>query len=161
MPTAPALSPLALALGRVPSGLYIVATSSPEGPAGFLGSFVQQVAFDPPAVCVAVARERAQLAALRASGRFAVSILERGSNALVGRFVRRPPPGTTPFDGLELRATGAGDPVLADALAWLSCRLSGEQAIGDHVVLFGTVVEGALAREGEPAVHVRRNGLAY
>jgi flavin reductase (DIM6/NTAB) family NADH-FMN oxidoreductase RutF len=47
------------------------------------------------------------------------------------------------------------------ALAWLECRLTGEHATGDHVIVFGTVEHGGLLRAGDPAVHLRKNGLAY
>ena len=46
--------PLAQALGRIPSGLFLVTTELGGAPLGFLGSFVMQVGFDPPTVCVAV-----------------------------------------------------------------------------------------------------------
>jgi flavin reductase (DIM6/NTAB) family NADH-FMN oxidoreductase RutF len=51
--------------------------------------------------------------------------------------------------------------VLSSALAWLECALEGEHETGDHVVVFGRVTDGRLVREGEPTVHLRKNGLAY
>ena len=46
----PADPPLARALGRIPSGLYIVSTVRDGRPVGFLGSFVMQMGFEPPTV---------------------------------------------------------------------------------------------------------------
>ena len=64
------------ALGRLASGLFIVTTRDERGqPMGFLGSFVQQVSLDPPTVMVAVAKGREHLDAIRAAGRFGVSVL--------------------------------------------------------------------------------------
>ena len=51
--------------------------------------------------------------------------------------------------------------ILADALAWVDCRVTGEYATADHVVLFGEVSEAAVLREGDSSVHLRRNGLSY
>ncbi len=51
--------------------------------------------------------------------------------------------------------------MLLDALAWIDCRLQGEYDAGDHVVLFGEVVDGRVVREGDPSVHLRKSGLSY
>lgn len=154
-------SPLAQALGRIPTGLYIVTTLQDGRPLGFVGSFLMQVGFAPPVLSVAVAKEREHLAAIRAHGRFAVSILDGASQGLMSPFFRRHEPGTSPFDRLAQRATPGGLPVLADALAWLDCRVTGEFAAGDHVVVFGEIEHGELLRAGDPAIHLRKNGLGY
>jgi flavin reductase (DIM6/NTAB) family NADH-FMN oxidoreductase RutF len=154
-------SSIARALGRVPSGLFIVTTARERQPSGFLGSFVMQMGFVPPTVCIAVGNSRPQLAEIRAAGRFAVSILDAKSRGLMTPFLRKLEAGESPFDGLQLATTSSGLPVLADALAWLDCRVSGEHSTGDHVVVFGEVTAGELLREGEPSTHVRRNGLSY
>ncbi|MBL8863593.1 MAG: flavin reductase family protein [Planctomycetes bacterium] len=159
--TRPEPTPLARALGRLPSGVYVVTSRRGAAPVGFVGSFVQQVAFEPPTVVLAVGQERDQLPDLRATGRFALSVLGTGDQALMSPFLKRLAPGATPFDGLALERTGSGLVVLAASLAWLDCRIEGERAAGDHVVLFGVVEEAALNHEGDPRVHVRRNGLSY
>jgi flavin reductase (DIM6/NTAB) family NADH-FMN oxidoreductase RutF len=154
-------TPFARALGRIPSGLFVVTARHAGEPLGFVASFVQQVGFQPPTLSVAVARERSHLAAIRAAGAFAVSILDPASEKLMGRFFKKHAPGEGPFDGLAVTDASSGSPVLDEALAWLDCRLAGEHELADHVVLFGEVVAGALAREGDPSVHLRRNGLSY
>lgn len=152
---------LARALGRIPSGLFIVTTLRAGRPEGLLGSFVMQASLAPPMLTVAVGQGRPFLADLRAAGRFAVSVLDARSRKAMAPFARRQPEGETPFEGLEIAHTASGLPVLAAALAWVECRVTGEHPAGDHVVLFGEVVDGRLARDGEPHVHVRKNGLNY
>jgi flavin reductase (DIM6/NTAB) family NADH-FMN oxidoreductase RutF len=154
-------TPLALALGRIPTGLYIVTARDGERDIGFVGSLVMQVGFEPPVVCVAIGVDRPHLAAVRASKHFALCVLDKGTEKLMGRFFKPHPPGKSAFDGLAHHRAGRGSPVLDDALAWLECKLVGEHATGDHVVVFGEVLEGGLAREGDPAIHLRKNGLAY
>ncbi|MEM6568704.1 MAG: flavin reductase family protein [Planctomycetota bacterium] len=149
------------ALGRVPSGLFIVTTLDERGqPMGFLGSFVQQVGLDPPTVCVAISTEREHLDAVRASGRFAVSILGDGDKGLMKPFFKKPEDGS-PFDDVAHGAGPGGTPVLEDALSWVECRVAGEHHAGDHVVVFGVVEAGERRRDGEPMIHVRKNGLRY
>ncbi|MBK7878719.1 MAG: flavin reductase family protein [Planctomycetes bacterium] len=157
----PEPDPLARALGRIPSGLYIVTTLVDGQPQGFLASFVMQASLAPPIVSVSVGRDRPILAELRRSGRFAVSILDADSKKSMAAFTRRLGAGESPFDRLQVATTPAGLPVLAEALAWFECRLASEHATGDSVIVFGEVVAGSLTREGEPHVHVRRNGLSY
>lgn len=157
----PDLSPLALALGRIPTGLYVVTTRGRGRPLGFVGSFVMQVGFEPPILSVAIARGREHLSAIRERGRFAVSVLDGASQDLMGPFFKRHGPGQSPFDQVEFLDSPGGLPVLADALAWLECRVTGEHETGDHVVLFGEVVDGRLAREGDPAIRLRKDGLGY
>jgi len=159
MTTAP--SPLAQALGRIPTGLYVVTTLAEGRPLGFVGSLLMQVGFVPPSVCVAVANGRDHLAAIRNRGRFAISVLDGASQNLMGAFFKRYPPGASPFDALEHRPSPTGLPLLGAALAWFECKVSGEHATGDHVVLFGTVEHGECLRDGEPAVRLRTNGLDY
>jgi flavin reductase (DIM6/NTAB) family NADH-FMN oxidoreductase RutF len=156
------LSDLARALGRIPTGLYVAATRTGGAPVGFVASLLVQTGFDPPTVALAVARARPHLAALRASQRFAVSILDAQSRGLMGAFFKAYPPGRGPFDQVENDAAPGGSPVLRGALAWLECEVSGEyDGGGDHVVLFARVTHGRVARPGDPAVHLRKNGLDY
>jgi flavin reductase (DIM6/NTAB) family NADH-FMN oxidoreductase RutF len=151
---------LAAALGRVPSGLFVVATRLAGRDIGFVGSFIQQVGFAPPTVMVAIASGREHLAGARASGRFTVSVLGEGDRGLMRPFFKPPLEGS-PFDQLATSTTATGGVVLAEALAWLDCRVVGEHTAGDHVVVFGVVEAGARNRDGAPLVHMRRNGLAY
>ena len=157
----PAPSPLAQALGRIPTGLYVVTTLAGGRPLGFVGSLLMQVGFEPPSVCIAIAKSREHLAAIRAHGRFAVSVLDDASQGLMGAFFKRHEPGRSPFDGLEHRPSPAGLPLLGGALAWIECRVSGEHPTGDHVVVFGTVEHGECLRGGDPAIRLRKDGLDY
>lgn len=157
----PELSPLALALGRIPTGLYIVSAREGPRPIGFVGSFVMQVGLEPPVVCVAVGRSRGPLEALRAGKHFGLSVLDPQSGGLMKHFFKKPTEGASVWDGLAHSEAPGGSPVLDDALAWLECLVCGEHALADHVVLFGEVVAGELRRAGDPSIHLRKSGLGY
>jgi flavin reductase (DIM6/NTAB) family NADH-FMN oxidoreductase RutF len=154
-------SPLSRALGRIPSALWVVSSLRAGAPVGFVGSLVQQVGFSPPMLCLAVAKEREPLHDLRACRRFSLSLLDASSRSRMGAFLKRPAPGVSPYDGLALGRTPAGLPFLAEGLAWFDCRIVSEHESGDHVVVFAEVEAAATLREGEPHVHLRRDGLAY
>ena len=155
------ISPLAQALGRMPTGLYIVSTLDGDSALGFLGSFVMQASIEVPQVSVAVGQGREHLAAIKKSGRFAISILDAGSQKSMGAFFKKYEGGESAFDHVEHKPSPAGLPVLTESLAWFECEFSGEFDAGDHVVVFGKVVAGEQLHEGEPSIHLRKNGLGY
>lgn len=153
---------LGAALGRIPSGLFIVTTVDERGqPMGFLGSFVQQMAIDPPTVAVAISPEREHLAAIRSARRFGISVLGEEDKGLMKPFFKKPEDGS-PFDDVDHSMSEEGGvPYLDGALAWLDCRMAGEHNAGDHVVVFGVVESGSKSRDGSPLIHTRKNGLRY
>ena len=63
----------------MPCGLYIVTTRLSGAPVGFLGSFVMQVGFEPPTMCVAFGKDRDHLAGVRVCGSFALSVIDKES----------------------------------------------------------------------------------
>lgn len=158
----PQLSAIAQALGRIPSGLFIVTTTGDSGTTGFVASLVQQVGFDPPTIAIAVSSERGPFQAIHENGRFSLSLLDKPSSGLMGRFFGKLEDGETPFDGQQMHITATGSSVFSDALAWYDCKLQeSEYNNGDHHVLFGVVEEAGLSHEGEPLIHLRKNGLGY
>ena len=95
---------------------------------------------------------------MRDSGRFAISILDAESSGLMKPFFGKD---GDPFDQVDHTRLDSGSTVLDGALAWLDCRVAGEHSTGDHVVVFGVVEGASLQREGEPKIHLRKNGLGY
>src|SRR4051812_36801885 len=77
-PRPPELSGLSQALGRVPSGLYILTACRDGKATGMLASWVQQAGFDPPMVTVAVNRDRYVGDWIAHSGRFALNQVATG-----------------------------------------------------------------------------------
>ena len=62
------LDGFAAALGRIPSGLFIVSWRAADADRGMLASWVMQSGFEPPLVSVAVGTSRDLLAVVRAGG---------------------------------------------------------------------------------------------
>jgi flavin reductase (DIM6/NTAB) family NADH-FMN oxidoreductase RutF len=150
---------LARALGRVPSGLFVVSAGGGGEVLGVLASWVQQAGFAPPALTVALRAGRAILERIRADGTFCVSILRDDDRANLARFARGDEAGA--FAGAKTAIAGNGVPYLADSHAMLACRLRGEAAWSDHVIVCGEVLEGRRHDDASPRVHVRENGLSY
>jgi flavin reductase (DIM6/NTAB) family NADH-FMN oxidoreductase RutF len=152
---------LASALGRIPSGLFIVTIRHGRSETGMLASWVQQCSFDPPQVTMAVNAQRPFLPWLAVDAPFTVNVLSEGQKHLVAHFGRGFAPGEAAFNGIELVKVPEGAPALAEALAYLDCRVTALVPAGDHVVVVGRVVAGEVRHDGRPSVHVRRSGMHY
>lgn len=152
---------LAGALGRIPSGLFIVTTGRGEEATGFLASFLQQCAFAPPTVVMAVKGERPIVPLLRQTGWFCVSIIPEGNSELLRHFAKGFTPGAKPLAGLKTADSAQGVPYLLECPAHLVCRLGSELPIGDHVLFCGEAVDGEVRGAERPWIHLRKNGLNY
>lgn len=149
------------ALGRIPSGLFVLTVRVGGADTGMLASWVQQCSFDPPQVSVALRKGRDVLDGLADGAGFVVNVVPEGGKALVGHFGKGFGPGEPAFDGLEVRRVGDFPPVVLAAHAWLGCRVVGRCDAGDHVLVVGRVEAGGVLADGKPTVHVRKNGLRY
>ena len=148
------------ALGRVPSGLFILTIRHGDAETGMLASWVQQCSFDPPQLTVAVKRERDLAAWLTEGAAFTVNVLDDTQTDMIVHFGRGFAAGEPAFTGLEVERTEHG-PVLSEALACLACRVAARCAAGDHDLIVGRVVGGRMLGEGQPMIHVRKSGLHY
>lgn len=152
---------LAAALGRVPSGLYVLTAGTGAAETGMLASWVQQCSFDPPQVTVAVNTQREVLEALTIGAPFVLNVLPEGGKALVAYFGKGFATGEPAFTGLDVRRDSDAPPVLLAAHAYLVCRVAARVEAGDHALLIARVEAGAVLHDGKPTVHVRKNGLRY
>lgn len=152
---------LASALGRIPSGLFVLTARKDGAETGMLASWVQQCSFQPPQITVAIKSDRYLLAWLGDGAAFTLNILDASQTDMIVHFGRGFGPGDAAFEGLDIERDGAGGPVLSEALAYLKCRVAGSCRAGDHVLLIAQVVAGRLLGDGQPMVHVRKSGCHY
>lgn len=152
---------VARALGRIPSGLFVVTAGQGEATQGMLASWVQQAGFTPPAITLALKEERAILPQIRTAPSFCIAILPAEAKDLLRFFAPGVGPGLAAFHGVELAIAPDGTPYPRNCLAWMSCRPIAEARFSDHVLIGAEVVAGDRLAEAAPFVHVRRNGLSY
>lgn len=152
---------LAGALGRVPSGLFIVTASQGESETGMLASWVQQCAFKPPHITMAIQKDRPILPWLSKDSFFTVNVLDDSQTDMIGHFGRGYDLGEPAFKGLEIERLGQGGPVLREALAYLLCRVKDRYAVDDHNLYVGEVIGGRVLNDGHPMIHVRKSGFHY
>ena len=72
------------------------------------------------------------------------------------------PDNDSPFAGLELDENEHSIPQLAEALAFLACRITGKIEGGDHTIYAAEVIDGILNDDAcQPMVRIRKNGFQY
>jgi len=153
---------LSQALGRIPSGIYILTVRYEEHSTGMLASWVQQAGFEPPTLSVAVRRDRYVAKWIESSRRFTLNQVAKGNKNLVRHFGRGFEPGAPAFEGLELLDEASGNPVLASAMAFLDTEVLSSCLSGDHQIFLSRIVGGRILNsDSEPMIHVRHNGFHY
>jgi flavin reductase (DIM6/NTAB) family NADH-FMN oxidoreductase RutF len=152
---------LSAALGRIPSGLFVLTARQGEVETGMLASWVQQCSFEPPQISVAVQRGRDIAGWLTAAAGFTINILDDTQTDMIVHFGKGFRLDELAFIDLEVEHLDHAGPVLREALAYLECRVVQRFAAGDHDLVIGRVVRGELLAEGHPMVHIRKSGSHY
>lgn len=158
--SSPASDDIATALGRVPSGCCILTAKHENQSTGMLASWVQQAAFEPPSISVAVKKDRPIETLIDASGLFALNVIGENPGAMFKHFGKGFKPGEPAFDGVACRETEAGF-VLDACIAHIECKVMGKHPAGDHWLYIGQVVNAGGDPDAKPYVHLRKNGLNY
>ena len=155
-----------LAMGRIPSGRFVLTAASGDKRVGILVSFVQQACLNPPMVTVAIAKGRAIMPLISESRQFGLCQLADDDKMLLRKFkaYNDAPVKDDPFLGTRLiRGVLPKLPILASSLAYLECVLVSHMDIeGDHNLFVGAVRGGSLlAPDKQPYVRLRDTGHDY
>lgn len=153
----------AWAVGKIPSGLFIVTARSGSGDRdGFLGSWIQQVSFEPLLITMAIKAGRPFFDILQAEGRFCVNIIGKENGGALKPFWGAYKPGEDALAQVPHRVTTRGSMVLDGAMGALECRVREILKPGDHHLVIGEVEEAlTLKPEDKPMTHIRPSGLDY
>jgi len=156
-------SDLDKAIGRISGGLYIITAQQGELKGAMLASWVSQASFEPLGLSIAVAKDRAIESLMQVGDSFVLNVLEEGNyQALMKHFLKRFPPGADRFAGIDTRTAENGSPILADALAYLECKVVSRMECSDHWVVYSEVTNGRVSNpDGLTAVHHRKVGNYY
>lgn len=150
------------ALGKVPSGVFVLTVGTGADAVAMLASWVQQAAFDPPAITVAVSKDRHVGAALKQHRLFALSVVAEGDKQLMKKYARGINAGEDSFAGIRTAETPGGVTYPADALAYMECEVITVCDFGgDHELFVACVRDGRVLTDGTSFVHLRGNGFHY
>lgn len=138
-------------IGHFASGVTVITTELDGEPLGTTASAVSSLSLEPPMLLACLKSDSATRAAVAATGRFAVNILNDRQAALATRFATK---GPDKFDGVEVLTGRTGLPLLAGALAHLECAVAEEVVGGTHSVFLGEAL-AAVAADGRPLAYFR------
>ncbi len=136
-------------MGHFATGVTVVTARNNGEIQGMTANAVTSLSLNPPLVLVAVDKTAAMHAALTASRHFALNILSESQENLSRRFAMR---GPKEVNDLTWITASSGAPVLADALAWVDCRLAEILPGGDHDIFIGEILAGD-SRDGLPLLY--------
>lgn len=154
---------LQLALGKVPSGLFILSIGHDERAFGMLVSWVQQAGFDPPSLTVALRRDRPVVEHATRAGAFTLSQIPEGGKSLLRHFARGSTGDESIFQGVRTQPISCSVGIVPEgAMTYLDLQITGHVDSGDHRILLATVTQGAiLDSAAAPMVHIRKSGSHY
>ncbi len=151
------------AVGRIIGSIGVVTTQATGRHQGILASWVSQASFSPPGIMLAIPTQFDAYGLAKQNQAFVLNLLQEG------RSVRRhfdpqplPEDGDSPFTLLEHYSAQNGCLILAEALAYLECRVQSWSDTGDHVLIYATVQAGqVLQSNGITAMRHRKSGGQY
>jgi flavin reductase (DIM6/NTAB) family NADH-FMN oxidoreductase RutF len=157
---------LADVMAEMPYGLYIVGSHAADGePNGMMADWVMQVSFAPRLVAVSFENDAHTLENIRDAGAFTINLLGADHDGMeLARGFAEPYLNTKvasrgattkarahrKLTGLAYARTSRGCPVLDSAFAWMECEAQHFYPVGDHTLVVGRVVDGAVLRDVEP-----------
>ncbi|WP_051338627.1 flavin reductase [Streptomyces flavidovirens] len=145
-------------LARWPSGVGIITTAGRDGLRhGMTASSFSSVSLDPPLVLVCLDRRIRSHELVARHGVFAVNVLGRDHIGLGRRFAGLTPGVTDRFAEGDWLPGATGSPVLADATAWVDCRVRHAYPGGDHTIFVGEVIAAGVPRITSPLLFHSRS----
>ncbi len=129
---------------RITAGVYVVGVAEGKRRNAFTAAWLTQVSFDPLLLALSLNPGHASYPLLVGGGGFTVSVLSRDQLPLARHFGTRSARETDKLAGVPWRPGRTGAPILAEAVAWLECRLTQRFPAGDHEIVIGLAEAGEL-----------------
>ena len=141
------------ALQHLTTGLVIVGSRG-DGDAlnAMTANWVIQTSFHPPMVAVAIEKDAHTRTLIDQGKVFSINIVRAGpdAEALVGKFVKPAQRAGNKLEDEPFTTADTGAPILANALSWVDCRVTGQLDTGDHILYAGEVIAAGTHGEGTP-----------
>lgn len=134
-------------MGRFPTGVTVVSTRSPYGVRLMTANSFTSLSLEPLLVLVCIELSARFHPAVMAAGEWGVSVLAADQEPLSRLFASRGTD-TGPLTVPHRIGPLTGAPLLDGAVAQLECRTVAQHPGGDHTILIGSVLDGAMTREG-------------
>ena len=137
------------AISMFATGVTVITTRGPDGPAGMTASAVCSLSLEPVQLLVCISNRLPTHNILAETGRFAVNVLGETQASLARHFAT---PQDDKFKGIGMREEG-GVPILTAAIATFVCELGERFPGGDHTIFIGRVVHLDHVEDASPLVY--------
>ncbi len=130
-------------------GVYVVSTLDGERPTGCIANSAMQITSTPATIAVSINHDNYTNGCIEKTGKFAISILSEESNpALIGTFGFQSGKDVNKFDGVEA-VQSEGLSVVADACAYIVCKVIDKMETATHTVFLGEVMDADVLKKEE------------
>ena len=131
-------------------GVYIISTLDGERPTGCVANSVMQITSSPATIAVSMNHDNYTNSCIEKSGKFVISILsEQSAPGLIGTFGFQSGKEVDKFDGVEA-IKKEGISVVADACAYVVCKVIDKMETSTHTVFLGEVIDADVLKNEEP-----------
>jgi flavin reductase (DIM6/NTAB) family NADH-FMN oxidoreductase RutF len=142
--------------------LWLVTAQAGARRGGLIATFVSSASLvaDLPRMLIGLAKQHHTWELIEQSDAFALHLFGEDHLDWVWRFGLASGGTVDKLDGLAVSAGASGSPRLAEALAWLDCRVEARLDTGDRTIYLAEVIDGAKPRPGQPLTAQRLLALA-
>jgi len=144
------------AIRKIKNGVFVITFSLDGINYGLTTAWINRASFKPNMIMASIGRNRKGYNELLDCEIFCVNILGDVSIEIARHFGDTSGNNINNFKDLEFKFMENGSPVLKDSVAAFECKLVKKIDAGDHVVLFGEVLNGT-DQEGEGMVFNRED----
>lgn len=123
------------------SGVSVVTTAHGEVRSGLTVSAFNSLSLQPPMVLICVHKDSHSIPVIDDSGVFAVSFLNADQQGISDRFAGRVAfaEGEDRFTGVATHIAATGAPIIAEAIAWVDCKVALKHDGSTHWIYIGEV----------------------
>jgi flavin reductase (DIM6/NTAB) family NADH-FMN oxidoreductase RutF len=142
------------------TGVHVIGVVHGDLRNAFTASWVVQVSFRPLLLAVSVNPTHASYPILKSGRVFAINVLRAEQQALAEHFGTQSGRAVDKLASTPWRSGRTGAPLLLGALAYFDCQAVSDVEAGDHRLVMGRVVDGAvLAPDGQPLIYAATGDL--
>lgn len=146
------------ALHVIANGVFVVSAQHDGKVRGFTATWVSQVSYEHRFVMVSASKEHDTYPFIVDSKTFVVNVLS-ASNVNLARYFGSAKRPDEPMElGYFRKEDGSPTPVLADAMAYLKCKVVSTLDIIDHTIFVGEIEDAQVLRDEPPLIYYRRKG---
>jgi len=150
------------AIGKIPSGLFILGVSDGKSQEAFLASWVNQVSLNPIRLSVVMEADRPAFALAEKAGCFTVNILGESNTPQMKPFWGGLKTGIAPLDVVAHSVSAEGALIIDGIFAFAHCEIESVVPVDAHRLVIGRVTRhGVLNPQDKPKVHIRAKGISY